>query len=103
MISTDGSFQLSVLKPAPAMIRRKNSFKPTDLPQFRLSTKSGEGQSNPADLRCGGGSMFRILTLSTAFLAGGPFDESRVVIAPSKQVSSEDGEWVTLELAVAPK
>jgi hypothetical protein len=43
----------------------------------------------------------RATAISTAFLASGEFDESRVVIAEPKEVESEDGEWVRLELAVA--
>jgi len=43
----------------------------------------------------------RAQVISSAFLADGLFDESRVVIAPSVEVESEDGEWVRLELAVA--
>jgi hypothetical protein len=43
----------------------------------------------------------RAEVIRTAFLASGQFDESRVVIAESKEVESEDGEWVKLELAVA--
>ncbi len=43
----------------------------------------------------------RAAAISMAFLASGEFDESRVVIAEPKEVESEDGEWVRLELAVA--
>jgi len=43
----------------------------------------------------------RAEVIKTAFLASGQFDESRVLIAESKEVESEDGEWVKLELAVA--
>jgi len=42
----------------------------------------------------------RATAISTAFLASGEFDESRVVIAEPKEVESEDGEWVRLELGV---
>ena len=42
----------------------------------------------------------RAIAISTAFLASGEFDESRVVIAEPKEVESEDGEWVRLELGV---
>ena len=42
----------------------------------------------------------RATAISTAFLASGEFDESRVVIAEPKEVESEDGEWVKLELGV---
>ena len=38
-----------------------------------------------------------------AFLAGDPFDESRIVIAESSEVESEDGEWVVMELGVVEK
>ena len=38
--------------------------------------------------------------ISQAFLASGLFEQSRVVIAESTTVESEDGEWVTLELSV---
>ncbi|MEE8339724.1 MAG: hypothetical protein V3R56_06235, partial [Xanthomonadales bacterium] len=44
----------------------------------------------------------RAEAIRAAFLASGQFAESRVVIAESKEVESKDGEWVTLELAVAP-
>jgi len=43
----------------------------------------------------------RAEVIRTAFLASGQFDENRVVLAESKEVESEDGEWVKLELAVA--
>jgi len=43
----------------------------------------------------------RAEVIRTAFLANGQFDASRVVIAESQQVESEDGEWVKLELKVA--
>jgi len=43
----------------------------------------------------------RAEVIKAAFLASGQFDESRVVIAESQEVESEDGEWVKLELAVA--
>jgi len=43
----------------------------------------------------------RAEVIRAAFLASGQFDESRVVIAESREVESEDGEWVKLELAVA--
>jgi hypothetical protein len=43
----------------------------------------------------------RAEAIRSAFLASGEFDEKRVVISESKQVTSEDGEWVVLELAVA--
>lgn len=43
----------------------------------------------------------RAEVIKNAFLASGEFDEKRVVIAASKQVTSEDGEWVVLELGVA--
>lgn len=42
----------------------------------------------------------RATVLKTAFLANDQFDENRVVIAESKEVESEDGEWVKLELGV---
>jgi len=42
----------------------------------------------------------RATAISTAFLASGEFDASRVVIAQPKEVESEDGEWVRLELGV---
>ncbi|MEE8340036.1 MAG: DUF748 domain-containing protein [Xanthomonadales bacterium] len=45
----------------------------------------------------------RAEAIRAAFLASGQFDEGRVVIAESKEVESKDGEWVTLELAVAPE
>jgi len=44
----------------------------------------------------------RALAIRTAFLASGQFDKGRVVIAAPKEVESEDGEWVRLELAVVP-
>jgi len=43
----------------------------------------------------------RANAISMAFLGSGEFDESRVVIAEPKEVESEDGEWVKLELGVA--
>ena len=43
----------------------------------------------------------RATVISTAFLASGEFDQSRVVIAPPKTAESADGEWVKLELAIA--
>ena len=43
----------------------------------------------------------RAIAISSAFLASGEFDESRVVIAEPKEVESEDDEWVRLELGVA--
>jgi hypothetical protein len=43
----------------------------------------------------------RAEAIKAAFLASGEFDEKRVVIADSKQVTSEDGDWVVLELGVA--
>jgi uncharacterized protein involved in outer membrane biogenesis len=43
----------------------------------------------------------RAEVISAAFLANGQFDPSRVVISEPKEVESEDGEWVTLELSVA--
>jgi len=45
----------------------------------------------------------RAEVIKTAFLAGGQFDEARVVIAAPGETESEDGQWVTLELAVAPE
>ena len=42
----------------------------------------------------------RAEAIRTAFLATGQFDESRIVMAEPKQVESEDGEWVKLELGV---
>jgi hypothetical protein len=42
----------------------------------------------------------RATAISTAFLASGEFNENRVVIAEPKEVESEDGEWVKLELGV---
>jgi len=44
----------------------------------------------------------RASIISDAFLASGEFDAKRVIIAEPKQVTSEDGEWVVLELGVAP-
>lgn len=38
--------------------------------------------------------------IKTAFLAGGQVDESRIVIAAPKEVRSDDGEWIKLELGV---
>jgi len=43
----------------------------------------------------------RAEVIRAAFLVSGQFDESRVVLAEPKEVESEDGEWVKLELAVA--
>lgn len=43
----------------------------------------------------------RAEVIRNAFLASGEFDEKRLVIAASKQVTSEDGEWVVMELGVA--
>ena len=43
----------------------------------------------------------RAEVISAAYLANGQFDPSRVVISEPKEVESEDGEWVTLELSVA--
>jgi hypothetical protein len=45
----------------------------------------------------------RAEAIKTAFLAGSQITEGRVVISGSKETGSEDGEWVALELAVAPK
>lgn len=45
----------------------------------------------------------RATAIKTTFLASGQFDESRVVIAEPGNTESEDGQWVTLELAVAPE
>jgi len=42
----------------------------------------------------------RAEAIRTAFLASGQFDESRIVLAEPKQVESEDGEWVMLELGM---
>lgn len=47
-------------------------------------------------------SIARATVISDAFLAGGEFDAKRVIIVEPKQVTSEDGEWVVLELGVAP-
>ena len=43
----------------------------------------------------------RAEVIRVAFLASGQISESRVVIAQPETVGSEDGEWVTLPLAVA--
>ena len=43
----------------------------------------------------------RAEVIRTGFLASGLIDAARIVIAEPKQVESEDGEWVKLELAVA--
>jgi hypothetical protein len=43
----------------------------------------------------------RAEAIRTAFLAGGQFDENRVVVATAVEVESEDGEWVVMELGVA--
>jgi len=43
----------------------------------------------------------RAEVIRTAFLASGQVDESRIVIAAPKEVESDDGEWVKLELAIA--
>ena len=43
----------------------------------------------------------RAEVIRTAFLAGGQFDENRVVVATAVEVESEDGEWVVMELGVA--
>ncbi|RLA43964.1 MAG: hypothetical protein DRR42_21055, partial [Gammaproteobacteria bacterium] len=42
----------------------------------------------------------RAQAIRTAFLASGKFDEARLTIIDPKEVESEDGEWITLELAV---
>lgn len=42
----------------------------------------------------------RAEAIHLAFLATGEFDESRIVLAEPKEVESEDGEWVMLELGV---
>jgi uncharacterized protein involved in outer membrane biogenesis len=42
----------------------------------------------------------RAEAIRAAFLATGQFDESRIVMAEPKQVESEGGEWVKLELGV---
>ena len=42
----------------------------------------------------------RAEAIKTAFLASGQVDESRIVIAAPKEVKSDDGEWVMLELGV---
>jgi hypothetical protein len=39
--------------------------------------------------------------IRAAFLASGEFDESRIVIAAPKEVESEDGVWVAMELGVS--
>jgi uncharacterized protein involved in outer membrane biogenesis len=44
--------------------------------------------------------LARAEAIRTAFLASGEFDESRIVMAGAKEVESEDGEWVKLELGV---
>ena len=62
----------------------------------RLLDSEVVGEQDLADL-----ASARAQVISSAFLADGQFDESRVVIAPSVEVESEDGEWVRLELAVA--
>jgi hypothetical protein len=41
--------------------------------------------------------------IKDAFLSSGKFAESRVVIGSTKEVESEDQEWVVLELSVAAK
>jgi hypothetical protein len=43
----------------------------------------------------------RAEAIHVAFLAGGTFDESRIVIAEPGEAESEDGEWVVMELGVA--
>jgi hypothetical protein len=43
----------------------------------------------------------RAETIRSAFLASGQFAESRVILAESKKIESEDGEWVVTELGVA--
>ncbi len=42
----------------------------------------------------------RAEAIRTAFLESGNFDETRLTIIDPKQVKSEDGEWITVELAV---
>jgi len=47
--------------------------------------------------------MARAQAIQAAFLANDQVDEGRIVIAETKEVESEDGEWVKLELAVVSK
>jgi len=66
-----------------------------------LILKINEGTSRHNDKRAM--AQARAGAIKTAFLASGQFDESRVVIAEPGDAESEDGQWVTLELAVAPE
>ena len=68
----------------------------TDL-KDRLLASEAVGEQDLAEL-----ALARADAIRSAFLANGQFDPGRVVISEAKQVQSEDGEWVTLELAVAP-
>ena len=45
----------------------------------------------------------RARIISDAFLAGGEFEQDRVVITEPQKVTSTDDQWVILELAVASK
>jgi len=62
----------------------------------RLLDSEVIGEQDLADL-----ANARAQVISSAFLADGQFDESRVFIAAFVEVESEDGQWVRLELAVA--
>lgn len=45
----------------------------------------------------------RAQAISSAFLKTGDFADNRIVIAANRRVESVDGQWINLELAVAPK